>query len=98
VFLPVLGQHDGIAVVATDGAEVAARMVSSLEFERAALTTAYQQFRFAFPDRVNPVLDGAREQELKLLTAALAGLPAYEIRHPYPVPLRTLYDAAQPYC
>jgi hypothetical protein len=98
VFLPVLGQHDGIAVVATDGAEVAARMVSSLEFERAALTTAYQQFRFAFPDRVNPVLDGAREQELKLLTAALAGVPAYEIRHPYPVALRALYDAAAPYC
>jgi hypothetical protein len=73
-------------------------MVSSLEFERAALTTAYQQFRFAFPDRVNPVLDGARDQELKLLTAALAGVPAYEIRHPYPVALRALYDAVQPYC
>jgi hypothetical protein len=98
VFLPVLGQHEEIAVVATSGAEVAARMVSSLEFERAALTTAYQQFRFAFPDRVNPVLDSIRDLELKVLTAALGDVPAHEIRHPYPVPLRALYDAAAPYC
>ena len=73
-------------------------MVSSLEYERGALTTAYQQFRFAFPDRVSPALETLRERERALLTDALADLPAYEIRHPYPVPLHDLHAAADPYC
>jgi hypothetical protein len=98
VILPVLGLDDDVAVVPTDAATVARRMVSSLEFERAALTTAHQQFRFAFPHRRNPVLDGARERELRLLTAALDGVPAVELRHPYPVALPELYRAAAPHC
>ena len=76
----------------------ARRMVSSLEFERAPLATAYQQFRFAFPDRVCAALDTVRERELELLVDALDDLPAYEIRHPYPVRLHELYDAADPFC
>ena len=88
VFLPVLGLDDAVEVVPTDAKTVAARMISSLEFERARLTVAYQQFRFAFPDRANPLLDTIRDRELALLTDALADLPAYEIRHPYPVPQR----------
>jgi hypothetical protein len=98
VFLPVLGAEPGTSVVATDAKTVARRMVSSLEFERAALTRAYQQFRFAFPDRTNPLLEQVRDRELALLETALADLPAYEIRHPYPVPLHDLYAAAAPYC
>ena len=98
VFLPVLGQDEETTVVPTDPKTVARRMVSSLEFERAPLTTVYQQFRFAFPDRVSPALDTVRERELALLVDALDDLPAYEIRHPYPVRLHELYDAADPYC
>jgi hypothetical protein len=85
-------------VVPTDPKTVAQRMVGSLEYERAALTTAYQQFRFAFPDRVSPALETVRERERALLADALADLPAYEIRHPYPVALHELYAAADPYC
>jgi len=39
-----------------------------------------------------------RERELALLVDALDDLPAFEIRHPYPVRLHELYDAADPYC
>jgi hypothetical protein len=98
VFLPVLDQAPRTTVVPTDPKTVARRMVSSLEYERSALTTAYQQFRFAFPDRVSPALETVRERERTLLTEALADLPAYEIRHPYPVALHELYEAASPYC
>lgn len=98
VFLPVLGEDEETTVVPTDPKTVARRMVSSLEFERAPLATAYQQFRFAFPDRVCAALDTVRERELALLVDALDDLPAYEIRHPYPVRLHELYDAADPYC
>ena len=82
----------------TDAKTVAQRMVSSLEYERRALTTAYQQFRFAFPDRTCAALETVRERELALLVDALDDLPAYELRHPYPVGLHDLYDAADPYC
>jgi peptidoglycan/xylan/chitin deacetylase (PgdA/CDA1 family)/GT2 family glycosyltransferase len=98
VFLPILGDDDATSVVPTTPEQVARRMVSALEFERAGLITAYQQFRFAFPDRANPLVESARERELGLLTAAFEGVPAYEIRHPYPVPLHELYKAAAPYC
>ncbi len=97
VFLPVLAEEP-TTVVATDAKTVARRMVNSLDYERNALTTAYQQFRFAFPDRVSPALESVRERELALLTEALADLPSYEIRHTYPVPLHDLYDAVDPYC
>jgi hypothetical protein len=57
-----------------------------------------QQFRFAFPDRACAALETVRERELALLVDALHDLPAYELRHPYPVDLHDLYDAADPYC
>jgi hypothetical protein len=98
VFLPVVGQEASTTVVPTDAKTVAQRMVSSLEYERRALTTAYQQFRFAFPDRACAALETVRERELALLVDALHDLPAYELRHPYPVDLHDLYDAADPYC
>jgi hypothetical protein len=77
---------------------IAQRMVHSLAYERADLLRAYQQFRFAFPDRESPAIEGAQARELGALTQALAGAPAFEIRHPYPVPLAALYHAAKPYC
>ena len=98
VILPVLSQDASTTVVPTDAKTVAQRMVSSLEYERRALTTAYQQFRFAFPDRACAALETVRERELALLVDALDDLPAYELRHPYPVGLHDLYDAADPYC
>lgn len=94
VLLPVVVRDEGTQVLPLDPAEVAQRMVSSLAFERAALTTAYQEFRFAFPDRTNRLLETARERELHLLTRAFADVPAFEVRHPYPVRLQELHEAA----
>ncbi len=98
VFLPVVGGDDGVEVLRVEGEEIARRMVNSLAFERAALSTAYLQSRFAFPDRVSPLIETAREQEERLLTRAFADVPAFEIRHPYPVRLHELYEAAARYC
>ena len=87
-----------ISVAPASPQAIAERMVHSLAYERSELLRAYQQFRFAFPGRESPALEGAPAQELRALTQALAGAPAFEIRHPYPVPLTALYHAAQPYC
>ena len=95
VFLATVA--DGPTRVRTiDGAEVADRMAASLHWERRGLLSAYEQFRFAFPDRRSAWLEGARERELELLRRAFAGKRCVEVSHPYPVPLGELYEAAAP--
>lgn len=99
IFWAVLGEKGaGISVSPVQPEVIASRMVSSLAYERAALLTAYQQFRFAFPERTNRLIEIAREEELRLLTQAFAGKPAFEVRHPYPVPLPDLYRATARFC
>jgi hypothetical protein len=76
---------------------VAQRMVASLAYERQPLLTAYEQFRFAFPSRSNPLVDSARVREEAILRRALAGRAAYEVVHPYPVRLHDVYEAVRPF-
>lgn len=81
-----------------EGAEVAARMAFSLQYERAPLTSAYEHFRFAFPDRRNPVVEEAPERERELLARVLDGKVAYAVDHPYPADLERLLDVMRPLC
>jgi hypothetical protein len=81
-----------------DPTEVAARMAFSLRHERAPLTTAYEQFRFAFPDRRNPVLEAAPDSERVLLERVVAGKVAYAVEHPYPADLERLFEVMRPLC
>ena len=97
VFLAVLAPPP-TRVAPLEPRDVARRVVSSLAYERSRLMNAYDQYRFAFPDRSNKLIETARERELALLGAAFAGKPAFEIQHPYPVHLAELYHAAAPYC
>lgn len=83
----------GTSVVPTTGEAVAERMVASQEYERRGLRTAYEQFRFAFPQRRSSLLETAPDEERRILTQAFADRPAFELRHPYPVPLPDLYRA-----
>jgi hypothetical protein len=72
---------------------VVERMLFSLAEEDQRLSSCYHKFRFAFPGRANAFLESRDERRRALLSAALAGRPAFEVRHPYPVPLPALYDA-----
>ena len=98
VFLMSSWEHADIRVQPVDGAEVAARMAFSLQHERAPLTACYEQFRFAFPDRVNPLIEQAPERERALLERVLGGRAAMAVDHPYPVALAALHDAMRPHC
>jgi len=98
LFLSVSWRHRDIAARQVDPAEVAARMAFSLQHERAPLTRAYEQFRFAFPSRRNPVLDSACERERELLERVMLGKVAHAVDHPYPVDLGTLFDVMRPLC
>jgi hypothetical protein len=81
-----------------DPLEVADRMAASLRFERTPLLAHYEMFRFAFPERVNPLIQEAPQREAALLRKVFAGKPAYMVDHPYPVELARLFEAMSPYC
>jgi hypothetical protein len=81
-----------------DPLDVADRMAFSLRFERAPLQAHYEMFRFAFPDRVNPLLEGAPELEQELLRKVFSGKPAFMVDHPYPVDLAELFAAMSAHC
>jgi hypothetical protein len=91
VFLATVGEGK-TTVLPIEPQEIADRMVASQAFERRKLLIAYAQFRFAFPNRANTWLENAGEHERKVLIQALTGKPAYEVCHPYPMPLNELYD------
>jgi hypothetical protein len=90
----LVSSHDqaGIDVDEVAGAEVAARMLASLEHERHPLVALYQQFRFAFPDRRSDVIERSGDLEARLLGPLLGGRRATWIRHPYPCDLEALYQ------
>lgn len=98
--LVLIGSWEDPRIVATpvDPAQVAARMAASLRYERTPLLHAYEQFRFAFPERANPVLERAPELESTLLQRVFAGKPAHRVEHPYPVDLDGLYEVMRPVC
>lgn len=97
IFLPTVGIGD-TRVLSIDPQEVAHRMTASLAVERRNLLTAYEQFRFAFSSKVNPLIENVRAEELRLLLRAFVGKPTYEVCHPYPVPLHKLYEITEPLC
>ena len=82
----------GVTVEPIDGAEIAARMVHSIRHEWLDLWTAYLKWRYAFPDRPNPSLEGLERTLAERLDRALAGRPALVLRHPYPPDIPALAD------
>ena len=85
-----------IRVTAVAGREVAARMAFSLQEERAVLMSAYRRFRFAMPERANPLLDDIDEIETSRLQRVLGGRTCHAVLHPYPVSVPSLFHAARP--
>ena len=85
--------EERIVVEPIEGTEVARRMVHSIRHEWLDLWTAYLKWRYAFPDRPNPVLERLEESLAERLLGALAGRPAVALRHPYPPDIPALADA-----
>lgn len=98
LFFVVTHDADEITVRRGDPAEVARRMVFSLLHERLDLAEAYLKFRFAFPERRNPLLEAAEARQRELLERALVGKPTYVVQHPYPFDLAELFDAMSAHC
>lgn len=84
VVLVMSHEDPRIRVQPVAAGEIAQRMRASLEEERAPLMTHYRHFRYAFPDRTNPVVDNAAELESELLTGLFDDRPCAKIVHPHP--------------
>jgi hypothetical protein len=87
--------HDSPQIVSqpVSPAEVAGRMAASLATERTQFMEHYDQFRYAFPDRVSDVVERAHETETALLRQVLEGRPAAKVLHPYPCDITELGNA-----
>ena len=97
LFLGVHASPD-IVVTPTDPSEVAQRMVHSLQEERAPLLSAYRMYRFACPESRNRLIEDSEDVQRHLLIRLLRNKPAYDVLHPYPFDLRTLFDKIEELC
>jgi hypothetical protein len=98
LFLIVSHSEPGIVVASCASSEIAQRMANSNEYEESPFLQLYRAYRFAFPHRTNPYLEGAPELRRSLLSRALKDKEAYQVRHPYPVSFQELFDIMRPLC
>jgi hypothetical protein len=98
LFLMMSHSNPDIVVAPYDPIEIARQMVHSNEHEEMEFFQRYRAFKFAFPQRANPFLEGALELGRSLLCSALQGKEAYRVLHPYPVSFEELFSHLQPLC
>jgi hypothetical protein len=96
----LVGSHESsnITMESISTREALERMVFSLQYERMVFMACYKQFRFAFPDRRNDLIENAESMERELLLQMLANKSAYALDHPYPVRIPALFEAASSVC
>ncbi len=90
-------QVSGVRVEPIDPLDVAARMTFSHVHHRLGFLDYYWQYRYAFPDRPNRIVDQIESIERDLLRQVFAGKPAIEVLHPHPVDIPSLFDAIRPH-
>lgn len=91
VFLMASHESPEIVIERVSPDFVVDRMVSSIEFELMPFMEHYLAFKFAFPDRVNPFLEGLAARQREVLADALKGKETFIALHPYPVSLPSLF-------
>jgi len=96
LFFVVSHEDPQIVVDKVDAGEVARRMVFSLLYERMDLLSQYMRFRFAFPDRPNPLIESLEDVQGDALDRVFSGKQAHRIAHPYPVSISALHRAMDP--
>jgi hypothetical protein len=88
---------DDVRVEPVDPMAVAERMTFSHVHHRLGFLDYYWQYRYAFPDRPNRIVDEIESIERGLLRQVFAGKTALEVLHPHPVDIRGLFDAIRPH-
>ena len=97
VFLFVIHAEPDIQVEAIDPLEVARRLTSSICHEQLDLFQDYLAYKFAFPERVVPLIERAPKLIEDLLRLALVGKKSYLVLHPDPVSMPALFESMLPF-
>ncbi len=95
-----VGNHISSDVVVSpmDPSEIAKRIYFSIQEERDDFIAIYQQYRFAFPEQPNELIDQSSQIQQELLNTALSGKESYSVFHPYPAPVSKLFEVISPLC
>jgi hypothetical protein len=88
-------ESEEVSLRRVDPQEVARRMVFSLQEEQMNFMSYYWKFRFAFPDAASELVETSRERQQAALERILAGKEAFEMVHPYPVSIPSLFDVVE---
>lgn len=97
LFLMVRHEAANVRVEPLEPATAARRVANASRYEDLPLLGHYLGYRFAFPDGDGvSLVEEAPARRERLLVRALAGVRAYEVRHPRAVDLGTLHDAMAP--
>jgi hypothetical protein len=97
VFFMASHTSSAIEVRPMPSEEIAVRMAASLEDEFADLNSWYRQYRFALPERSNPLLDQLPALLRERLSQVFQNKQGLAVWHPYPVSPRELYRAMSPF-
>jgi hypothetical protein len=97
IVLVLSHERDEIEVVAADPVDLARRATASFMFEMTDFLGHYQRFRYAFPGRTNPWLDGLEGRYAAAIEAGFRDVPAITAAHPYPLAIPRLYEAIAPH-
>jgi len=96
VVLVMSHQATDYRVNSIEPAEVAERMVHSLQEERADLMSLHEKFRFAFPDKHNALIPKMESVQRQRLITCLSNRKAHIVYHPYPVCPVALFNVIRP--
>jgi hypothetical protein len=87
----------GVGVVEpADAATTARRIAATTRHELLDVEALRLTFRYAFPDRPTPFLDGLPELLEQRLVASLSGTTCVRVSHPYPPDIPALHDLIAP--
>ena len=98
VFFLLTSDSQKIQVRPAEAAEVAGRLADCAQYERRAFYGLYGRFRYAFPQRRNALIEGARDTEAELLTEALSSKRIFAVEAPFPFNPAALHEALRPFC
>ena len=79
-----------------DRNEIIDMMITSNLYELDYFYSFYNKFKFAFPGVKNNFLENIEKIYNDLLPAAISGMEAYKVLHPYPVSFEKLFSKMKP--
>jgi hypothetical protein len=90
--------HDapGVEVRSLAGDEVERRVGAMLDYEWQRLASRYAQFRFAFPERTNPLLEERAARQRAALARLASTRDGLLVSHPSPAPIERLFERLRP--